>query len=48
MEELKTSKKIIISATFNTLSQPQVVDFYDYYNLSFKISADFNTTVTVQ
>ena len=48
MEELKTSKKIIISATFNTLSQPQLVDFYDYYNLSFKISADFNTTVTVQ
>ena len=48
MEELKTSRKIIISATFNTLSQPQLVDFYDYYNLSFKISADFNTTVTVQ
>lgn len=47
LEDIKNSKKIIISAIFNTSNQPQLIDFYDHYNLGFKISADFNSTVSI-
>ena len=47
LEDIKNSKKIIVSAIFNTANQPQLIDFYDYYSLDFKISADFNSTVSI-
>ena len=47
LEDIKNSKKIIVSAIFNTANQPQLIDFYDYYSIDFKISADFNTTVSI-
>ena len=47
LEDIKNSKKIIVSAIFNTANQPQLIDFYDYYSIDFKISADFNTTISI-
>ena len=45
--DIKTTKEIIISAVFNTANINQAVHFYDNYKIDFKISADFNATVTI-
>ena len=45
--DIKTTKEIIISAVFNTANIYQAIHFYDNYKIDFKISADFNATVTI-
>ena len=47
LNEIKNSKKIILEVVFNTPIGNSLVDFYDHYKINFKISADFNATVSV-
>ena len=47
LNEIKNSKKIILEVVFNTPIGNSPVDFYDHYKIDFKISADFNATVSV-
>ena len=47
INNIKNSKQIIVEVVFNTPAGNSPIDFYDNYKIDFKISADFNATVTI-
>ena len=44
---LKLDNSIILTIKFNTANQGSYIDVYDYYNIDFKINADFNLDVNI-
>ena len=44
---LKLDNSIILTIKFNTANQGAYIDVYDYYNIDFKINADFNLDVNI-
>ncbi len=47
VEQLKINKKIILTIVFNTADPTSHLTIYDDYKIDFKISGDFNATITI-
>jgi len=47
IEALKTNKKLILTIIFNTADPSNYITLYDFYELNFKISTQFNSTINI-
>ena len=48
LELMKLDNSLVLTIKFNTANQGAYIDVYDYYDIDFKISADFNLDVSIE